>query len=85
MSQALVVVDNDNEHVTHDQVLGILEQEPVQEQQISIDAEGGINVINDDKQHANVDQEITVSSGQNKEKCKRKANVGKVKRKIFDS
>ena len=26
--------DNDDEHVTHDQALGILEQEPVQKQQI---------------------------------------------------
>ena len=33
--------DNDDEHVTHDQALGILEQEPVQEQQISTDGEGG--------------------------------------------
>ena len=77
--------DNDDEQVTHDQALGILEQEPVQEQQISIDDKGGINVVNDDMQHANVDEEINVSSGQNKETCRRKANVGKVKRKIFDS
>ena len=77
--------DNDDEQVTHDQVLGILEQEPVQEQQISIDAEGGINVVNDDVQHANVDEEINVSAGQNKETLRRKANVGKVRRKIFDS
>ena len=76
---------NDDEHVTHDQAFGILEQEPVQEQQISTDAKGGINVVNDNMQHANVDQEINVSSGQNKETCRRKANVGKVKRKIFDS
>ena len=27
--------DNDDEHVTHDQALGILEQEPVQEQHIN--------------------------------------------------
>ena len=40
--------DNDDEHVTHDQALGILEQEPVQEQQISTNGEGGINVVNDD-------------------------------------
>ena len=33
--------DNDNEQVTHDQALGILEQEPVQEQQILINDEGG--------------------------------------------
>ena len=33
--------DNDDEHVTIDQALGILEQEPVQEQQISTDGEGG--------------------------------------------
>ena len=38
--------DND-EHVTHDQALGILEQEPVEEQHTSIDAEGGINAVND--------------------------------------
>ena len=77
--------DNDDEHVTHDQALGILEQEPVQEQQISTDGEGGINVVNDDMQHANVDQEINVSSGGNKQTHRRKANVGKVKRKVFDS
>ena len=75
--------DNDDEQVTHDQVLGILEREPVQEQQISIDAEGGINVVNDDMQHANVDEEINVSSGWNKETCRRKANVGKVKEKYL--
>ena len=33
--------DNDDEHVTHEQTLGILEQEPVEEQQITIYAEGG--------------------------------------------
>ena len=77
--------DNDDEHVTHDQALGILEEGPGQEQQISTDGEGEINVVNDDMQHANVDQEINVSSGGNKEICRRKANVGKVKRKIFDS
>ena len=60
--------DNDDEHVTHDQALGILEQKPVQEQQISTDGEGGINVVNNDMQHANVDQEINVSSGGNKNK-----------------
>ena len=75
--------NNDDEHVTHDQALGILEQKPVEEQQISIDAEGGINV-NNDLQHANVDEEINVSSGQNKETCRR-STVGKVKRKILDS
>ena len=32
--------DNDDEHVTHDQALGILEEEPVQEQQISTNGEG---------------------------------------------
>ena len=74
--------DNDDEHVTHDQALGILEEEPVQEQQISTNGEGGINVFNDDMQHANVDQEINVSSDGNKQTCRRKANVGKVKRKI---
>ena len=78
-------VDNDDKHVTHDQALGILEQEPVQELQISTNGEGGINVANDDMQHANVNQEINVSSGGNKQTCRRKANVGKVKRKIFDS
>ena len=77
--------DNDDEQVTHDQVLGILEWEPVQEQQISINAEGAISVVNDDMQHANVDEEINVSYGWNKETCRRKANVGKVRRKIFDS
>ena len=77
--------DNDDDHVTHDQALGILEQEPVQEEQISTDGEGGINVVNDDVQHANVNQEINVSSGGNKQTCRGKANVGKVKRKIFDS
>ena len=77
--------DNDDEQVTHDQALGILEWEPVQEQQISINDEGGINVVNDDIQHANVDEEINVSSGWNKETCRRKANVSKVRRKIFDS
>ena len=46
---------------------------------------GGINVVNDDMQHANVNQEINVSSGGNKQTRRRKANVGKVKRKIFDS
>ena len=76
--------DND-EHVTHDQALSILEEEPGQEQQISTDSEGGINVVNDDMQHGNIDQEITVLSGGNKEICRRKADVGKVKRKIFDS
>ena len=69
----------------NDQALGILEQEPVQEQQISTGSEGGINVVNDDMQHANVNQEINVSSGGNKQTHRRKANVGKVKRKIFDS
>ena len=58
--------DNDDEHVTHNQALGILEQEPVQEQQISTNGQGGINVVNDDMQHANVNQEINVSSGGNK-------------------
>ena len=77
--------NNDDEHVTHDQALGILEEEPVQEQQISTDGERGINVVNDDMQHANVNQEINVSSGGIKQTCRRKANVGKVKRKIFDS
>ena len=77
--------DNDDEHVTHEQTLGILEQEPVEEQQIPIDAEGGINVVNDNMQHANVDQETNVSIGQNKETHRRKSTVGKVKRKIFDS
>ena len=76
--------DNDGEHVTHDQALGILEQEPVQEQQISTGGEGGINVVNDVMQHANVNQEINVSSSGNKQTCRRKANVGKNK-KIFDS
>ena len=46
---------------------------------------GGINVVNDNMQHANVDEETNVSFGQNKETCRRKATVGKVKRKIFDS
>ena len=50
-----------------------------------IDAEGGINVVNDDMQHANVDEETNVSIGWNKETCRRKSTVGKVKRKIFDS
>ena len=77
--------DNDDEHITHEQALGILEQELVEEQQMPIDAEGGINVVNDDMQHANVDEEINVSIGQNKEICRRKSTVGKVKRKIFDS
>ena len=77
--------DNDDEHVTHEQALGILEQEPVEEQQIPIDAEGGINVVNDDMQHANVDEETNVSFGRNKETHRRKATVGKVKRKIFGS
>ena len=40
---------------------------------------------NDDMQHANVNLEINVSSGGNKQTCRRKANVGEVKRKIFDS
>ena len=70
--------DNDDEHVTHDQALGILEQEPVEEQHISINPEGGINVVNDDMQHANIDEEINVSSGQNKETRRRRATVGKV-------
>ena len=77
--------DNDEEHVTHEQALGILKQEPVEEQQILINAEGGINVVNDDMQHANVDEETNVSIGQNKETHRRKSTVGKVKRKIFDS
>ena len=45
----------------------------------------GINVVNDEMQHANFDEEINVSSGWNKETHKRKANVCKVRRKIFDS
>ena len=77
--------DNDDKHVTHDKALGIPEQEPVQEQQISTSGEGGIHVVNDDMQHANVNQEINVSSGGNKQTHRSKANVGKVKRKIFDS
>ena len=77
--------DNDDEHVTHEQALGILEQEPVEEQQMPIDAEGGINVVSDDMQHANVDEETSVSIGRNKETCRRKSTVGKDKRKIFDS
>ena len=77
--------DNDDEYVTHEQALGILEQEPVEEQQMQINAEGGINVVNDDMQHANVDEETNVSIGWNKEMRKRKSTVGKVKRKIFDS
>ena len=70
--------DKDDEHVTHDQALGILELEPVQEQQISTDGEGGINDVDDDMQHANVDQEVNVSSGGNKQTSRRKANVGNV-------
>ena len=77
--------DNDDEHVTHEQALGMLEQEPVEEQQNPINAERGINVVNDDMQHANVDEETNVSIGQNKETQRRKSTVGKVKRKIFDS
>ena len=77
--------DNDDKHVTPDQALGILKQEPVQEQQVSTNGEGGINVVSDDMQQANVNQEINVSSGGNKQTHRRKANVGKVKRKIFDS
>ena len=77
--------DNDDEHVTHDQALDVLEQEPVQEQQILTNGEGGISVVNDDMQHANANQEINVSSHGNKQTCRRKANGGKVKRKIFDS
>ena len=53
--------DNGDEHVTHEQPLGILEQEPVEEQQIPIDAEGGINVVNDEMQHANVDVHNPIS------------------------
>ena len=77
--------DNDDEHVTHEQVLGILKQEPVEEQQISINAEGGINVVKDDMQHVNVDEETNVSFVRNKETHRRKATVSKVKRKIFNS
>ena len=77
--------DNDDEHVTHEQALGILEQEPVEEQKIPNNAEGGINVVNDNMQHANVDEETNVSIGQNKETHRRKSTVGKFKRKIFDS
>ena len=77
--------DNDDKYVSHDQALCMLEQKPVQEQQISTNGEGGINVVNDDMQHANVNQEINVSSGWNKQTHRRKANVGKVKRKIFNS
>ena len=57
--------DNDDGHVTHEQALGILGQEPVEEQKIPTNAEGGINVVNDDMQHANVDEETNVSIGQN--------------------
>ena len=77
--------DNDDEHVTHEQALGILEQEPVEEQQMPINAEVGINVLNDDMQHGNVDEEKNVSIGWSKETCMRKSTVGNVKRKIFDS
>ena len=62
-----------------------LNRNQFQKQQISNNAEGGINVVNDHMQHANVNQEINVSSAGNRETCRRKANVGKVKRKIFDS
>ena len=77
--------DNVDEHVIHEQALGILEQEPVEEQQMPINAEEGINVVNDDMQYANVDEETNVSIGQNKETYRRKSTVDKVKRKIFDS
>ena len=74
-----------DKHVTHDQAIDILEWEPVPEQQISTNAEGGLDVVNDNMEHANVDQEMNVSCSENTETHRRKANVGKVKRKIFNN
>ena len=76
--------DNDDEHVTHDQAIDILEREPVPKQQILTNAEGGIDVLNDNMEHANVDQEMNASCSENTE-THRRANVGKVKRKIFNN
>ena len=39
--------DNNDEHVTHDQAIDILEQEPVPEQQISTNAEGDKHVTHE--------------------------------------
>ena len=77
--------DNNDEHVIDDQATDILEWEPVPEQQISTNAEGGIDVVNDNMEHANVDQEMNVSCSENTETHRRRANVGKVKRKIFNN
>ena len=74
-----------DENVTHDQVIDILEWEPVPKQQISTNTEGQIDVLNDNMEHANIDQEMNVSCSENTETYRSRANVGKVKRKIFNN